>query len=94
MSHNSSRVTPYSIKTFNAVNAIKAAAAAVKNTKLYDQVRVLDLIASEFKVHKHCYQDFTHGFTSDVELVKIVHLKILFNLLYMKKAISIKLRKS
>ena len=92
MSHNSSRVTPYSIKTFNAVNAIKA--AAVKNTKLYDQVRVLDLIASEFKVHKHCYQDFTHGFTSDVALVKIVHLTILFNLLYMKKAISIKLRKS
>ena len=77
------------------MNAIKAAAAAaVKNTKLYDQVRVLDLTVSEFNVHKHCYPDFTHGFTSDVALVKIVHLKILFNLLYMKKAISIKLRKS
>ena len=43
VSHNSSRVTPYSIKTFNAVSDIKAA-AAVKNTKFYDEVRDLDLI--------------------------------------------------
>ena len=52
------------------MNAIKAAAAAVKNTKLYDEVRDLDLIAGEFKVHKHCYQDFTHVFTSGVGSVK------------------------
>ena len=54
---------------FNAVNAIKAV-AAVKNTKLYDEVRDLDLIARNFKVHKHCCQDFTHGFTSGVASVK------------------------
>ena len=35
----------------------------VKNTKLYNEVRDLDLIAREFKVHKNCYQDFTHGAT-------------------------------
>ena len=51
------------------MNAIKAA-AAVENTKLYDEVRDLDLIAGEFKVHKHCYQDFKHGFTSGVASVK------------------------
>ena len=69
VSHNSSRVTPYSVKTFNAVNAIKAA-AAVKNTKLYDEVSDLDFITREFKVYKHCHQDFTHGFTSGVASVK------------------------
>ena len=70
VSRNSSRVTPYSIKTFNVVNAIKAAAATVKNTKVYDEVRDLSLIAREFKIHKHCYQDFTHEFTSGIASVK------------------------
>ena len=51
------------------MNAMKAT-AAVKNTKLYDEVRDLDLIAREFKVQKHCYQDFTHRFTSGVASVK------------------------
>ena len=36
----------------------------MKNIKLYNDVRDVDLITREFKVHKHCYQDFTHGFTS------------------------------
>ena len=67
--HNSSRVRPYSIQTLNVVNAIKAA-VAVKNIKLYDEVKYLDLIAREFKVHKYCYQDFTNGFTSGVASVK------------------------
>ena len=52
------------------MNAIKAAAAVVKNTKLYNEVRDLDLIAREFKVHKNCYQDFTHGAASAVASVK------------------------
>ena len=52
------------------MNAIKAAAAVVKNTKSYNEVRDLDLIAREFKVHKNCYQDFTHGATSAVASVK------------------------
>ena len=42
----------------------------MKNTKLYDEVRDLNLIAREFKVHKHCYLDFTHGFTSGAASVK------------------------
>ena len=69
VSHNTSRVTPYSIKTSNAVNAINAA-AAVKNKKLYDKVRDLDLIEREFKEHKYFYQDFTHGCASGVASVK------------------------
>ena len=51
------------------MNAIKAA-AAVKNTKLFDEVRDLGLIEREFKVHKHCYQDFKHGFKCGVASVK------------------------
>ena len=50
--------TPYPITTFNAVNAIKAVAEIKYVT--YDKIRDLDLIAKEFKVHRHCYQQFTH----------------------------------
>lgn len=54
--------TPYPITTFNAVNAIKAVAEIKYVT--YDKIRDLDLIAKEFKVHRHCYQQFTHWFIS------------------------------
>ena len=51
------------------MNAIKAA-AAVKNKQIYDEVRYSDLIASEFKVHRHCCKDLTNGFTSGVASFK------------------------
>ena len=38
-------------------------AAKVKNEKLYTEIHHLDLIAKEFKVHQHCYQNFTRGFS-------------------------------
>ena len=38
----------------------------VKNTNLYVEIKDLDLIAKEFKLHKHCYQQFTHGYTKGV----------------------------
>ena len=51
------------------MNATKAA-ATVKNTKLYGEVRDLNIVAREFKVRKHCYHEFTHGFTSGVASIK------------------------
>ena len=54
---------------FNAVNDVETA-AAVKNTKVYDEVRYLDLVTRKFKVHRNCYQDFIHGFTNGVASVK------------------------
>ena len=31
-----------------------------------NSVNSINLIAKEFKVHKHCYQQFTNGYTQDV----------------------------
>ena len=59
------RTEPYTIVNFDAANSIKAA-AKVKNENLYVEIKDLDLIAKEFKVHKHCYQQFTHGYTKGV----------------------------
>lgn len=49
---------PRKIVTYNAENSIKAA-AEVKNANLYAEIKDLDLISKEFKVHKHCYREFT-----------------------------------
>ena len=45
---------------YAAKNTIKAAAKA-KNEMFYKEIKDLDLIAKEFKVHKHCYQQYTSG---------------------------------
>ena len=37
-----------------------------KNENLHVKIKDLDLIAKEFKVHKHCYKKFTRGYTKDV----------------------------
>ena len=63
--YKNKRTEPYTIVTFNAANSIKAA-AKVKKENLYVEIKDLDLTAKEFKVHKHCYQQFTHGYTKGV----------------------------
>ena len=65
MQYKNKRTEPYTIVTFVAANSIKAA-AKVKNENLYIEIKDLDLIAKEFKVHKHCYQQFTYGYTKGV----------------------------
>ena len=63
--YKNKRTESYTIVTFDAANSIKAA-AKVKNENLYVEIKDLDLIAKEFRVHKHCYQQFTHGYTKGV----------------------------
>ena len=58
--YKSKKYEPYQITTYAAENTIKAAAKA-KNEMLYKEIKDLDLIAKEFKVHKHCYQQYTSG---------------------------------
>ena len=45
-----------------AENTIKAA-AKLKNTSLYAEIKDLNLIAKEFKYHEKCYTEFTFGFS-------------------------------
>ena len=53
--HKGERYKPYKITTYTAENTIKAAA---KDNGIKD----LDLIAKEFKFHKHCYNQYTNGY--------------------------------
>ena len=61
--HRNKKCEPYKISTFNTATTIKAAARE-KNKTLFEEVKDLDLIAKEFKVHKMCYQKFTLGCSS------------------------------
>lgn len=61
--HKNKKYEPYKIATYDAQRTIKAAAKD-KNEKLYAEIESLDLIAKEFKVHQHCYQNFTRGFNA------------------------------
>ena len=63
MQHKNKKFEPYGITPWIAEKKIKTA-AETKNKKLYNEIKSLDLIAKEFKVHKHCYQQFTSGFAS------------------------------
>ena len=63
MQHKNVKYEPYKIVTYEAQRTIKAA-AKVKNEKLFAEIESLDLIAKEFKVHQHCYQNFTRGFNA------------------------------
>ena len=63
--YKNKRTEPYNIETFDAANSTKAA-ANVKNENLYVEIKDLDLTAKGFKVHKHCYGQFTHGYTKGV----------------------------
>jgi acetone carboxylase gamma subunit len=49
---------PHKIVTFDAERAIKAS-AQVKNESLFAEIKDLNLISKEFKVHTHCYREFT-----------------------------------
>ena len=60
MQYRNKKTEPYTIITFDGANLIKAV-AEVKNENLYVEIKDFDLTAKEFKVHKHCYQQFTHG---------------------------------
>ena len=60
--HRNKKFEPYKIATYDTQRTIKAAANA-KDKKLYSEIESLDLIAKEFKVHAHCYQNFTRGFS-------------------------------
>ena len=61
MEYRNKRTERYTIITFDGANLIKAV-AKVKNESLYVEIKDLDLIAKEFKLHKHCYQQITHGY--------------------------------
>ena len=63
--YKNKRTEPYNKVTFDAANSTKAA-ANVKNENLYVEIKDLDLTAKGFKVHKHCYGQFTHGYTKGV----------------------------
>ena len=52
---------PQTVATINACETIKAA-AKVKNPLLYSEIYDVDLIAKEFKYHRHCYKSFTFGY--------------------------------
>ena len=59
--YNTKKYEPYTITTQNAENTIKAAVKD-KDETLYINIKDLDLIAKEFKVHSHCYQQYTNGY--------------------------------
>ena len=59
--YKNKKYEPYKIATYDASKTIKAAAKD-KNDKLFKEIEQLDLIAKQFKVHKHCYQQFTTGY--------------------------------
>ena len=65
MEYRNKRTERYTIITFDGANLIKAV-AKVKNESLYVEIKDLDLIAKEFKVHKHCYQQFAHRYKKGV----------------------------
>ena len=65
MQYKNKTTESYTTVTFEPANSIKAV-AKVKNANLYVEIEELDLIAKEFKLHKHCYQQFTHGYTKGV----------------------------
>ena len=65
MHYKNKRTEPYTILTFDAANSIKGE-AKVKNENLYVEIKDLDLVTKEFKMHKHCYQQFTPGYTKGV----------------------------
>ena len=54
-------VYPYKITTFQCNDTVKAAAKA-QNEVLFDEIRCLDLVAKEFKMHDHCRKKFLEGF--------------------------------
>ena len=60
--YRNKRYEPYQIVTEDAQRKIKAA-AKVKDQNLYAEINHLDLISREFKVHRHCYQNFTRDVT-------------------------------
>ena len=98
--HKNKKFEPYKVLTTDAERTIKAAAKE-KNEQLYAEINHLDLIAKEFKVHQHCYQSFTRGYSAgskkpnpqpvyekgDFEAVKAC---ILNDIISMYKAISMK----
>ena len=61
MQHKGIKFYPSTISTYDAEEAIKAAAKE-NNSEFYFRIKDLDLIAKEFKYHKHCYGNFTRGF--------------------------------
>ena len=65
MHYKNKRTEPYTILTFDAANSIKGE-AKVKNENLYVEIKDLDLVTKEFRMHKHCYQQFTPGYTKGV----------------------------
>ena len=63
--HKDKNYEPHKI-TFDAERSINAS-AQVKNESLYVEIKDLDLISKEFKVHSHCYRDFTRKETEAEE---------------------------
>ena len=62
MQYKSKKFEPYKIATYDTERTLKAAAKAT-DQKLHAEISSFDLIAKEFKVHAHCYQNFTRGFS-------------------------------
>ena len=58
MQYKNKKYEPYKVVTLDAEQKIKAA-AKLKDPKLYAEINHLDLIAKEFKVHNHCYKNYT-----------------------------------
>ena len=52
---------PQTVTTMDVCDTIKAA-AKVENPTLYAEIHDLDLIAKEFKYHRHCYKSFTRSY--------------------------------
>ena len=67
--HKRRKYEPYKISTHNAKQIIKAAAKD-KDPELFNEIQHLDLIAKEFKFHKHCYQQFTSGYAISARLAE------------------------
>ena len=60
--HKNKKCTPYIITSVAAVEAIKNA-AKLKDNMHYCEIKDVDLISKEYKVHQHCYKNFTKGFS-------------------------------
>lgn len=67
--HKRRKYEPYLISTHDAEQTIKTAAKD-KDPKLFHEIQHLDLIAKEFKYHKHCYQQLTSGYALSARLAE------------------------
>lgn len=86
--HKGNKSYPKCIASFQAQETIKAA-AKLRDPSMYENIKELDLIAKEFKMHDHCRKSFLKGFGKESrEKLQLVSNAANF-LLYLSPSLSL-----